>query len=69
MRTIYANAEVAGVIQSEIDRQGLGGELEAKRHPYMPHDLIAVADADDKPSAIPLALVMNARAGLRVLLA
>lgn len=42
MKVIYTDPETAGVIQSEIDRQQLGGKLEVKYHPYAPVGMIAV---------------------------
>lgn len=63
MRTIYTDAETAGVVQSEIDKAGLGGELEVKFHPWVPFGAIVVNDR-----AHPWHLIANCYAGLRVLL-
>jgi len=41
-RVICADVELAGVVQSEIDKQGLGEKLEAKRHPWAPAGMIIV---------------------------
>jgi hypothetical protein len=62
-RVIYTDAETAGVVQEEIDRQGLGDLLEVQSHPYVP---VGTVIADNR--AHPWRLIDDAYAGLRVLL-
>lgn len=62
-RVIYTDAETAGVVQSEIDKQGLGELLEVQSHPYVPVGTVVV---DNRVH--PWRLVDDAYAGLHVLL-
>ena len=62
-RVIVADVELAGVVQSEIDKQGLGDELEAQRHPWAPAGVIIV-----EGDAYPWALVERSYAGLHLFL-
>jgi hypothetical protein len=64
MRVIYADAETAGVVQSEITRAGLDGELEVRFHPWVRSGLLVIDD-----QLHDLKLITNCYAGLRAVLA
>ena len=66
-RVITSDAETAGFLQSEIDRQGLSGELKAERHPYAPPGMVIV-EGDGGREFFPVEDVTRSYAGVRVLL-
>jgi hypothetical protein len=62
-RVICADVELAGVVQSEIDKAGLGEELEVQCHPWAPPGFVIVEGA-----AHPWDLITASYAGLHLLL-
>lgn len=55
MEIISDNAEVLGVVQSEIDKAGHGDKATVRRHPWAPAGMIIVAlepslDAPEQPA-------------------
>jgi len=66
-RVITADAETAGFLQSEIDREGLGEELKAERHPWAPPGLIVVVEGSRRELFSDID-VLRSYAGVRVLL-
>lgn len=66
MKTIYTgDVELAGVVQSEIDKAGLGDELEVRYHPWTPKGA-GVLVLDGKLHSWDM--INQCYAGLRVLL-
>lgn len=66
-RVISSDAETAGVLRSEIDRAGLGGELKAERHPSVPAGKIVVTGEGGMQVFSELD-VTRSYAGVRILL-
>lgn len=66
-RVITSDAETAGFLQSEIDREGLSEELAAERHPFAPEGMIVVAEGS-RLAFFSEYDVTRSYAGVRVLL-
>lgn len=50
-RVICADVELAGVVQSEIDKAGLGEEFEVQSHPWAPPGFVIVEGEALEPDA------------------
>jgi hypothetical protein len=64
MVTIYADAEACGMLQSEVDKAGLGDELAVKHLPSLPPGMIV----SNSGLAYQLCQVLDCVAGLRLVL-
>ena len=62
-RVICADVELAGVVQSEVDKAGLGEELEVQRHSWAPAGMVVV-----EGDAHSWELITRSYAGLHLLL-
>ena len=62
-RVVCADVELAGVVQSEIDKAGLGEKLEVQRHPWAPPGFVIVEGEVHSWD-----LITASYAGLRLLL-
>ena len=64
MRVVYADAETAGALQSEVDKAGLRSEIEVRCDPFLHPGVVVTVGGE----AYSFLLVRDCYAGPRVLL-